>query len=132
MPKKIKVKYDEVLTIDKLYDAFYRSRKGRSNKREIVNFELNLGTNIVKLYDELASLTYKPSPYKSFVIYEPKERLIKTLPLKDRVVHQWFVEEILKPYMVPRFIEDSFACIKDRGTHSAYKKILSYMRYVRK
>ena len=70
MSKKIKVKYDEVLTIDKLYNAFYRSRKGRSNKREIVNFELNLGTNIVKLYDELASLTYKPSPYKSFVIYE--------------------------------------------------------------
>lgn len=132
MPKKIKVKYDDVLTIDKLYNAFYRCRKGRANKKEIVKFELNLGTNIVKLYDELSNITYKPSFYKSFIIYEPKERLIKTLPLKDRIVHQWFVEEILKPYMVPRFIEDSFACIKERGTHSAYKKILFYMRYMRR
>lgn len=132
MPKKTKVRYDNVLTFEKLYEAFYRARKGKVLKREIVKFEQNLESNLIDIYDDLYNLTYKVAPYRSFTIYEPKARLIKTLPLKDRVIHQWYVEEFLKKYMIPRFINDTYACIPNRGTHNSYKRILKYMREMRK
>ncbi len=132
MSKKIKVKYDDLLSIDKLYEAFYRAKRGKKCKKEFVLYEMNLENNLCYLYDELYNLTYKVSKYNCFTIYEPKERLIMSLPIKDRIIHQWYVEEFLKPYIVPKFINDTYACIVGRGTHKAYKKVLFYMRIMRK
>ncbi len=60
--------------------------------------------------------------------FEPKERTIHSLPYRDRVVHQWYVEEFIKPYIVPKFINSSFACIIDRGTHKANNYIQHQMQ----
>lgn len=126
------MKYDEKLRVTNLYNAFYRARDGKINKKEIIKFEQNLESNLISIYDKLLNLTYTPSKYREFTIYEPKERLIKALPIKDRVIHQWYVEEFLKPYMVPKFINDTYACIIGRGTHKSYQKIKHYMRCMRK
>ncbi len=53
--------------------------------------------NLVKVLRELYNRTYRTSEYRSFTIYEPKKRIIKALPFKDRVVQQWYVEEFIKP-----------------------------------
>lgn len=91
MSKKIKVKYDDRLSFFNLIEAFERASKGKDNKKEIVLFRQNLESNIINIYDELYNLTYEPSLYREFTIYEPKERLIKSLPIRDRVIHQFFV-----------------------------------------
>ena len=70
----------------------------------------------------------KCGDYRKFKVYEPKERTIKSLPYVDRVVHQWYIEEFVKPYIVPRFISTSFACIEEKGTHMAVAKLERYMR----
>ena len=59
---------------------------------------------------------------------EPKKREIQALPYVDRIVHQWYVYEFIKPYVVPRFINDSYACIEGRGTHKAVDRAQEYMR----
>ncbi len=66
--------------------------------------------------------------YREFKVYEPKERIIKSLPYIDRVVHQWYIEEFIKPYIVPRFINTTFACIENRGTHKAVEQLQKYIR----
>ena len=66
--------------------------------------------------------------YHQFVIYEPKIRTIKALPYIDRIIHQWYIEEFIKPYFVPKLIFSTFACISDRGTHKAVAQIQKYMR----
>ena len=77
--------------------------------------------------------TYKLSNYFSFKVYEPKERTIKALPYKDRIVHQWYIEEFIKPYIIPKFINTSYACLTNRGTHKAVDKVQSYiLEYTRK
>ena len=45
--------------------------------------------------------------YRKFKIYEPKERIIWALPFRDRVMHQWYVEEFIKPIFLPKFISDT-------------------------
>lgn len=128
MCKSIKNCYDEKLTFEKLLEAYKRAKKGKGNKKEILKYELDLETNIMNLYNSLKNQTYKMGKYREFKIYEPKERLIKSLPFKDRIVHQWYIEEFIKPFIIKRFINDSFACIDKKGTHKAIKKLQKYIR----
>lgn len=51
-----------------------------------------------------------------------------SLPFTDRIIHQWVVEEFIKPYYVPRFITQTYACIPGRGTHAAVMCAQTYLR----
>ena len=50
-----------------------------------------------------------------------------SLPFTDRIIHQWVVEELIKPYYVPRFIAQTYACIPGRGTHAAVRQAQTYL-----
>ena len=128
MPKKIKNCFYKSLTFEKMLQAHYRARKHKAYKYEIINFEFNLENNIINIINQLKNNTYRLGKYNYFKVYEPKERIIQALPYKDRIVHQWYVEEFIKPYIIPRFINTTFACIDDRGTHKAVDKVQEYMR----
>lgn len=128
MPKKIKNCFYDNLTFEKLLEAHTRARKHKTYKNEVIQFELNLENNIINLLNKIRSNQYRLGNYRSFTIYEPKERCIKALPYTDRVVHQWYVEEFIKPYIVPKFIDSSFACIENKGAHKAVDCIQHYMK----
>ena len=132
MSKSIKNCYDKKLTFDNLLSAHNRARKGKRDKREVILFQMDLETNLINLYNNLKNGTYRQGKYREFTIYEPKERVIKSLPYIDRIVHQWYVGEFIKPYIVSRFINDSYACIDNRGTHNAIEKLQLYMRNMKR
>ncbi len=108
--------------------AHERAKQGKLNRYEVLNFDLSLESNIVNLVENIRNNRYKMGAYRSFTVYEPKERVIKALPYVDRVVHQWYVEEFIKKYIVPKFIKDTYACICERGTHKAVNSIQRYMK----
>ena len=128
MFKSLKKCYFDKLDIDNLYKAYLRVRRNKRNKKDVVNFSIILETNLIKIYNELRYMTYKPSKYKEFTIYEPKERLIMSLPFRDRIIHQWYIEEFIKPFYIKRFIKDTYACIEKRGTHKCIKKLQLYLK----
>lgn len=128
MPKTIKNCFNEKLTFQKLMEAHSRARKHKTYKNEIINFELNLENNITNLLNNIKNDKYRIGKYFQFKIYEPKERIINALPYKDRIVHQWYVEEFIKPYIVPKLINTTFACLKDRGTHKAVEEVQKQLR----
>jgi retron-type reverse transcriptase len=132
MPKTIKNSYNEKLTFIKLYKAYLRARKNKGNKREILLYNLDLETNLINLLNRLQDGSYSLGKYREFKIYEPKERIIKSLPFEDRIVHQWVVREFIKPYFIPRFINTSCACIDNRGTHYAVRVLQNYMRQMKR
>lgn len=128
MPKKIKNCFDKNLTFKKLMEVHLRARKHKTYKNEVIKFEINLENNITNLLHNIQNNTYKVGKYFQFKIYEPKERIINALPYQDRIVHQWYVEEFIKPYIVPKFINTSFACLKNRGTHMAVDSVQNQLR----
>lgn len=132
MSKTIKSCFNEKLTFEKMLEAHERAKKHKSNKREVILFEMDLENNIVSLINSIKNKTYKTGKYHTFVIYEPKERIIKALPYRDRIVHQWYVEEFIKPYFLKRFINDTYACIENKGTHRAVLKTQKYMRIMKR
>lgn len=123
MPKKIKNCFYNNLTFEKLMEAHQRARIHKIYKDEVIKFEMNLENNITNLLNNIKNKKYHLGKYYTFIIYEPKKRIIKALPYKDRIVHQWYVEEFIKPYIVPKFINSSYACLKNRGTHKAVKQV---------
>lgn len=128
MPKKIKNCFYNNLTFNKMYEAHLRARKHKAYKAEVIKFEFNLENNLINLINNIKNENYHLGKYYEFKVYEPKERTIKALPYIDRIVHQWYVEEFIKPNIIPKLINTTFACIPDRGTHKAVSQIEHYMR----
>lgn len=127
MPKTVRNVYDSCLSFEELLKAHKMARRGKREKVEVIIFELNLESELLKLVDELKQGKYKTGKYRTFKIYEPKERVIQAIPYRDRVVHQWYVENFMKPYFVPQFIETSYASIINRGMHKAAKNVKTAM-----
>lgn len=128
MPKKIKNIFLQNLTFEKLMQAHYRAKKHKTYKNEVIKFEFNLENNIINLMNNLRNETYRLGKYFAFKVYEPKERYIQALPYKDRIVHQWYVEEFIKPYILPKFINSTYACLPDKGTHRAIADVQHQMQ----
>lgn len=132
MPKTIKNVFYDKLDYIYFYEAHKRAVTNKRHKDEVLLFEMDLETNLSNLVEAIRNDTYHIGKYREFVIYEPKKRIIKSLPYRDRVVHQWYVEEFIKPYFLPRFIKDTCACIENRGTHYAALTIQKYMRIMKR
>lgn len=115
-----------------MLSAHARAVKGKKQKKEVILFEMDLETNLIRIMDDIRDGKYKFGKYREFIIYEPKMRVIKSLPYQDRIVHQWYVEEFIKPYFVKRFIADTYACIDGRGTLAAVIKTQKYMKRMKK
>jgi RNA-directed DNA polymerase len=110
--------YERIINPENLYAAFLEARKCKRSKRACFTFERNLGRNLEMLRDELLGGTYRPKPYYSFVVYEPKARTIHAPAFRDVVV-QHAVSRIMAPIFERSFIDQSFACRKGLGTHKA-------------
>ena len=128
MPKNIKNIFYKNLTFEKLMQAHKRAKKHKTYKNELIQFEFNLENNIINLMNQLKNKTYRLGKYFVFKVYEPKERMIQALPYKDRIIHQWYVEEFIKPYIVPKFIPTTYACLTNKGTHKAVEEVSRQMR----
>ena len=131
MPKTVRKVYDKAVSFDKILMAHKKARRGKREKKDVIIFELNLENEILRLEKELRYGTYKTDKYNTFKIYEPKERVIMASSYTDRVVHQWYVENFIKPYFIPQFIATSYAGIEGRGMHKASKDVQKAMRVVK-
>ncbi len=127
MPKSVNNIFYNKLKFSKMLDAYERASKNKHKCKEVITYELDLANNLTTTLKQLYSGTYRVGHYRQFKIYEPKERVIEALPFRDRIVQQWYVEEFIKPIFVPKFIQDTYACLDERGVHKSVKKLNKYM-----
>ncbi len=110
--------YEELCSWENLVRAYRRAAKGKRGHANVAAFEHRLEDNLVALREELLSETYRPGPYTSFWIHEPKRRLISAAPFRDRVVHHALCN-LIEPIFERSFVADSFANRVGKGTHRA-------------
>ena len=116
--KRIGMLYEKISSVDALYAAYLDARMGKRNKKATFLFEKNLGAELNKLSYELKTKIYAPKPYKKFYVFEPKKREINAPHFRDLVVQHAIYREIYDVFN-NSFIDQSFACRKGKGTHSA-------------
>ena len=121
--------YKKIHSTENLILAFKKARKGKSKKDYVIDFESNLNKNLKLLQNELKNRIYKPHRLKKFIVRDPKSRIIHASIFRDRIVHHAIIN-ILKPILEKRFIYDSFASRKNKGTHEAIKRFEYFLRKV--
>jgi RNA-directed DNA polymerase len=119
--------YSQVWAFDNLYAAYRAARKGKRGKAPAATFEFNQEANLIHLQEELRTQTYRPGPYHSFYIGEPKRRLISAAPFRDRVVHHALCR-VMEAIFERRFIADSYANRVGKGTHRALDRCTYFAR----
>lgn len=110
--------FEKAFSRENMYAAYLDASRGKRNKRACFNFERRLARNLDLLYTAIHNGTYRPQPYYSFTVYEPKERRIFAPSFADLVV-QHAIYRVIYPIFNPTFIDQSFACRKGKGTHKA-------------
>jgi len=122
--------YERICTWDNLYRAWEKAAKGKRGRAPAANFEYYLEDNLVNLQHELQNKTYAPGKYYSFIIHEPKRRLISAAPFRDRVVHHALCN-LIEPIFERTFIVDSYANRVGKGTHRALDRAQHFARQYR-
>jgi retron-type reverse transcriptase len=114
--------YEKIYSINNLIIADKKARKGKKNK-SIRDFDKNRGCNLINLQNILINNKFETSKYKTFKIFEPKERIISELPYyPDRIVHHAIIN-ILDDIWIKQFNSNVYGNIKGRGIHKALYKL---------
>ena len=119
--------YDKICDFNNLYKAHMSARHNKRDKRDVIQFEMHLSENLVRISRELKNKTYRMSGYYSFTIYEPKERLIYAANYIDRVVLHCVCDEVLSERLGKKLIYDNAACQKGKGTHFALDRFSKFL-----
>ena len=113
--------YGEMCFYENLLGAFRKAAKGKSGKWYVKDFRKDTKRNLLRLQKELITGTYEPQPMKTFVIRDPKTRVISASAFRDRIVHHALCN-IIEPIFEKSFIYDSYANRKGKGTHAALRR----------
>lgn len=119
--------FDEVCSLENMHAAAIEALRGKRSKRAGAAFLCRIENEIVDLSEEMGSGVYAHGGYNYFTITDPKERLVAAAGFRDRVAHHAIVR-VMEPIFEKRFIEDSFACRRGKGTHAAMRRALHFAR----
>lgn len=114
--------FHTICSMDNLRLADQRARRQKGHQRGIREFDKDHAGNLQALHESLVDGTYRTSAYRTFLIYEPKEREIFMLPYKDRIVHH-AIMNLLESILVPTFTADTYSCVKGKGVHKANEAV---------
>ena len=114
---------------EQLVQAYLDCRKAKRNTASALAFEDRLEANLIALHEELCSGQYSPGRSICFVITRPKPREVWAGDFRDRIVHH-LVYNAIGPAIEARFIGNSHACIKGRGTLHAAERLEHAVRSI--
>lgn len=103
---------------ENVQDAYRKAIRCKRYRNDILELTNHKEEILVKVQNEILTLSYHPGAYHYFKVYEPKERQIMSLPIYDRVV-QHAINNVIEPIFDKRFIFHSYACRSNKGIHMA-------------
>lgn len=124
--KKIKIKYDSVITIENIECIYKKIKRNVRNKNKIILFEDYYSSNISKVYEVLKNKTYDGGKYYLFSIYEPKKRLIMSQGMNDKIINHFISEYYLRD-LEKSMINSNVATRKGKGTKLGVTLLKKYL-----
>lgn len=119
--------FERITAWDNLVAAYREARKGKRRSPEVAAFDVDAFANLVNIHEHLLRGTWQPGQARRFWVRDPKWREIAAPPFPDRIVHHAIVR-IIEPLFERRFIHDSYACRRGKGTHAAVRRTQSFLR----
>ncbi len=123
--------YFQLCSYSNLELAYKKARKHKTLRPDVIEFEQDLNNNLLQLQTELLLHAYQPKPLTTFVIKDPKTRKISKSDFRDRIIHHALCN-IIEPLFENRFIYDSYANRKGKGTLKAINRFRTFSQKVTK
>ena len=108
--------------LEGVFGAYYECRRNKRNKSESLAFECNLERELVELHESLLNFSYRPEPYRAFLVERPVLREVFAASFRDRVVHHWLMA-LLNPQIEDILSPRCFACREGLGVHAGHRAI---------
>lgn len=124
--------FSTIVTFRALHAAALEAARGKRRKPGAAAFLARLETEVLSLERALLDGSWRPGGYAMFAVRDPKPRMVSAAPFRDRVVHHALCAAIT-PLFEARFVHDSYANRKGKGTHAAiarYEQFRNRHRYV--
>jgi RNA-directed DNA polymerase len=118
MPKRLGNLIPLIAEPDNLRLAAWKAAKGKKSKPEVLTFFQNLDRNVALLRAELLANRVQVGSYKTFRIYDPKERIICAASFRERVLHH-AIMNICHDRFDAFLPFHSYASRKGKGTYAA-------------
>lgn len=119
--------WEKFCSRENFYLAQKRSRIHKCSRRDVQCFEKKANENLERVRKRAISSDFRLSEYATRKIYEPKERVIYILPYEDRII-QHAALNVLVPYYMRLFDNDSYSCIPGRGQTAASARTMEMVR----
>ncbi len=121
------LEFESLFSVENLHAAHLTARKGKRFRIATAAFESRLFCNLERIRSRILDGTYEFGPYREFVRFDSKRRLISTSPYRDRVVH-WVLYRYLSPIFEPSFVFDSYGNRKNKGALSGMLRAKEFLR----
>lgn len=109
---------NDIADVENIRLAYWKAKRGKEAKREVLNFTRDLDENILRISDGLKAGTTEIGNYHYFKIYDPKERVICAASFRERVLHH-AIMNICHPHFEHFQIADSYATRIGKGQYAA-------------
>ncbi|MBQ7690728.1 MAG: group II intron reverse transcriptase domain-containing protein [Muribaculaceae bacterium] len=104
-----------------LQEAFLRAARGKGCTQAVLRFRDNLHPELEAIASELLDGSYRFGPYRFFIVFDPKRRMICAAPFRDRVTMHAMMR-ICHPVLDAYQTADSYASRVGRGTYAALER----------
>ena len=118
---------ERIANADNLRLAFWKASRGKRAKAEVLRFRADLDARLRILREKLFSASVAWGPYRTFKVYDPKERMICVAPFRDRVA-QHAIINVVEPHFESYQIHDSYACRRGKGLDGAIARAVCFSR----
>lgn len=119
--------YSVSVTFEALYRAWCTCRRRKRKTSQAQRYELNLLDNLLTAVQTLHERTWSPSRLVCFVVTKPKGREVHAAQFADRVIQHYLMPQ-LEALFGPVLIHDLYSNRNSKGTHSAVKRLQTFMR----
>ena len=123
--------YYKPITYENVISTWDIVRRTCKNKRAIFRYHVNKNSMNYNIYQILLNGLYKPLPFRLFLIFEPKARLVMSQTVGDKIVNHFVAKYYLLPYLEDKLIDSNVATRKGKGSKYADKLINDYINKIR-
>lgn len=119
--------YQDSIKFDYLLEACQKCIKGEFWKASVANYYINRVQRILRLTNECQNKTFKLKAGRTFKVYSPKERTIRSDCFENRIYERSFNDNVLFPKMSKSYILDNTACQKGKGNFFALERLKKFL-----
>ena len=119
----------EIFTFENLLKAFRSSASNHRHKADVKEFLNHLYLNIPRIEKTFKKGEYPEITYHSFVVTQPKLRVVWATSFEIRVIQHCFCDVFLTPFFEQIYVPRNCACRKDKGTDYAANCLKSDLKY---